>query len=92
MEAVDWNIVILFGDGLVLGLGIESSGLAAWMGDQISATFGTIGLLTNSSAIFAISAIMGFVISYSASNTASAVITCPLNAVKEYPERVEQEE
>jgi sodium-dependent dicarboxylate transporter 2/3/5 len=80
VNAVDWNIVILFGGGLVLGLGIESSGLAAWMGDQISANFGTTGLLSNSSAIFAISAIMGFAMSYSASNTASAVITCPLAA------------
>ena len=26
-KAVDWNIVILFGGGLALGLGIESSGL-----------------------------------------------------------------
>jgi solute carrier family 13 (sodium-dependent dicarboxylate transporter), member 2/3/5 len=41
---------------------------------------GTTGLLSNSSAIFAISAIMGFAMSYSASNTASAVITCPLAA------------
>jgi solute carrier family 13 (sodium-dependent dicarboxylate transporter), member 2/3/5 len=28
LKAIDWNIVFLFGGGLVLGLGIESSGLA----------------------------------------------------------------
>jgi sodium-dependent dicarboxylate transporter 2/3/5 len=31
-------------------------------------------------AIFAISTILGFILSYAASNTASAVITCPIAA------------
>jgi solute carrier family 13 (sodium-dependent dicarboxylate transporter), member 2/3/5 len=77
LKAIDWNIVFLFGGGLVLGLGIESSGLALWIGNQISASAGA-NLTTPS--IFAISAILGFILSYAASNTASAVIACPIAA------------
>jgi solute carrier family 13 (sodium-dependent dicarboxylate transporter), member 2/3/5 len=77
IKAVDWNIVALFGGGLVLGLGMESSGLATWIGNEISSIMGS---QLNSYSVFAISAIIGFVMSYSASNTASAVITCPIAA------------
>ena len=76
-RAVDWNIVILFGGGLVLGLGIESSGLASWIGIELSSNFGTE---FTSWSIFGISAILGFIMSYATSNTASAVIVCPLAA------------
>jgi solute carrier family 13 (sodium-dependent dicarboxylate transporter), member 2/3/5 len=77
LKAIDWNIIFLFGGGLVLGLGIESSGLASLMGNIISQSAGSN--LTEWS-IFAISAVMGFVMSYAASNTASAVIMCPIAA------------
>lgn len=76
-KAIDWNVIILFGGGLTLGLGIESSGLADWISFIISSSLG--GESTPWS-VFALSAIMGFSISYVASNTASAVITCPLAA------------
>jgi di/tricarboxylate transporter len=39
-----------------------------------------MGSELNSYSIFAASAIIGFVMSYSASNTASAVIACPIAA------------
>ena len=77
LKAIDWNIVFLFGGGLVLGLGIESSGLALWIGNQISVSAGDN---LTSLSIFAISAILGFILSYAASNTASAVIACPIAA------------
>ena len=77
LKAIDWNIVFLFGGGLVLGLGIESSGLALWIGNQISAS---AGANLTALSIFAISAILGFILSYAASNTASAVIACPIAA------------
>jgi solute carrier family 13 (sodium-dependent dicarboxylate transporter), member 2/3/5 len=77
IKAVDWNIVALFGGGLVLGLGMETSGLATWIGNEISSSMGS---QFNSYSVFAISAIIGFIMSYSASNTASAVITCPIAA------------
>ncbi|HEY7569813.1 MAG TPA: SLC13 family permease [Nitrososphaeraceae archaeon] len=76
-RSVDWNVVILFGGGLVLGLGVESSGLASWIALELSSNFGTE---FTSWSIFGISAILGFVMSYAASNTASAVIVCPLAA------------
>jgi solute carrier family 13 (sodium-dependent dicarboxylate transporter), member 2/3/5 len=77
LKAIDWNILFLFGGGLVLGLGIEHSGLASLMGNIIAQSAGS-----NISAwgIFAISAIMSFMLSYTASNTASAVIMCPIAA------------
>jgi sodium-dependent dicarboxylate transporter 2/3/5 len=74
-----WNVIILFTGGLTLGLGIESSGLADWISIIISSGLGE----SNESTpliIFVLSAVMGFSISYIASNTASAVITCPLAA------------
>jgi solute carrier family 13 (sodium-dependent dicarboxylate transporter), member 2/3/5 len=77
LKAIDWNIVFLFGGGLVLGLGIESSGLALWIGNQIS---DNVGANFTASSIFAIGAILGFILSYAASNTASALITCPIAA------------
>lgn len=77
-KAVDWNVVLLFGGGLVLGAGMEASGLAGWMGSQISEMIGGSG--AGAWAIFAASALMGFAVSYAASNTAAAVITCPIAA------------
>jgi sodium-dependent dicarboxylate transporter 2/3/5 len=77
LKAIDWNIVFLFGGGLVLGLGIESSGLALWIGNQILVS---AGANLTALSIFAISAILGFILSYAASNTASAVIACPIAA------------
>lgn len=92
-RAVDWNIVLLFGGGLALGMGMEASGLADWIGAQLSSsliagaattTAAAAAVAANNSymawAVFAISAIMGFSLSYAASNTASAVITCPIAA------------
>ena len=78
MRSVDWNIVMLFGGGLALGMGIEVSGLADWIGDQLSLLIG--GTEVTPFVVFAVSAVMAFVISYAASNTASAVITCPIAA------------
>jgi sodium-dependent dicarboxylate transporter 2/3/5 len=78
MRSVDWNIVMLFGGGLALGMGLEVSGLADWIGDQLSLLIG--GTDVTPFVVFAASAVMAFVISYAASNTASAVITCPIAA------------
>src|SRR3989304_4826262 len=32
LHAIDWNIIFLFGGGIALGLGLERSGFAAWLG------------------------------------------------------------
>lgn len=34
-RSVDWNVIILFGGGLVLGIGIADSGLALMISSQI---------------------------------------------------------
>lgn len=77
LKSIDWKIIFLFGWGLVLGLGIEASGLATLLGDLISAN---VGILSTEWGIFASSAMMAFLISCVASNTTSAVIVCPIAA------------
>jgi solute carrier family 13 (sodium-dependent dicarboxylate transporter), member 2/3/5 len=59
-------------------MGLEVSGLADWIGDQLSLLIG--GTEVTPFVVFAVSAVMAFVISYAAFNTASAVITCPIAA------------
>jgi sodium-dependent dicarboxylate transporter 2/3/5 len=78
MRAVDWNIVMLFGGGLAPRMGMEASGLADWIDIQISSLIS--GREVTALVVFTASAAMAFVISYAASNTASAVITCPIAA------------
>jgi len=76
-RGIDWNVVFLFGGGIALGLGLESSGFAAWLADQVSSSLGD-----NPSAwtIFAVSVLLGFALTYAASNTAAALISCPIAA------------
>ena len=76
-RGIDWNVVFLFGGGIALGLGLEASGFADWLAGQVSA-----GLGANPSAwaIFAVSCLLGFALTYAASNTAAALISCPIAA------------
>jgi sodium-dependent dicarboxylate transporter 2/3/5 len=76
-RGIDWNVVFLFGGGIALGLGLESSGFAHWLAGQVSLSLGA-----NPSAwsIFAVSCLLGFALTYAASNTAAALITCPIAA------------
>ncbi len=77
VDGIDWNVVFLFGGGIALGLGLESSGFARWLASSVAA-----GLGGSASAwtIFAVSALLGFLLSYVASNTAAALIACPIAA------------
>jgi len=76
-RGIDWNVVFLFGGGIALGLGLESSGFADWLAAEVGSSLGA-----NPSAwsIFAVSCLLGFVLTYAASNTAAALITCPIAA------------
>ena len=76
-RGIDWNVVFLFGGGISLGIGLEYSGFAHWLASGVGSALGS-----NSSAwtIFAVSCLLGFVLSYAASNTAAALITCPIAA------------
>ncbi|MDQ4056102.1 MAG: hypothetical protein M3156_01645 [Thermoproteota archaeon] len=41
-KAIDWNMVLLFGDGsLILSLGIETRVLVSWIGTQVSYNIGS---------------------------------------------------
>lgn len=77
VEGVDWNVVFLFGGGIALGIGLEASGFAQWIATGVAASVGP-----NASAwmIFAVSSLIGFALSYAASNTAAALISCPIAA------------
>jgi sodium-dependent dicarboxylate transporter 2/3/5 len=76
-RGIDWNIVFLFGGGIALGLGLEASGFADWLGGQVAAS---LGENPGEWAIFAVSCLLGFGLTYAASNTAAAIISCPIAA------------
>jgi len=77
VDGIDWNVVFLFGGGIALGLGLESSGFARWLANGVAAGLGSAA---SAWTIFAVSALLGFALSYAASNTAAALIGCPIAA------------
>ena len=76
-RGIDWNVIFLFGGGIALGLGLDHSGFAQWLADSVQ---GSLGANPSEWTIFAVSCILGFVMSYAASNTAAALISCPIAA------------
>lgn len=75
LDGIDWSVIFLFGGGLALGSGIERSGLANWLVELISRTLGSA---VRGEVLFAICAVTAFLISFPASNTASALIVGPM--------------
>ncbi|RLF03356.1 MAG: hypothetical protein DRJ59_00885 [Thermoprotei archaeon] len=76
-EGIDWNVVFLFGGGIVLGTGLKNSGFAKWIALMLTEqTMWSLNIWT----ISMLSGIMAFLITYPASNTASSLIACPLAA------------
>jgi len=76
-RGIDWNVVFLFGGGIALGLGLESSGFAGWLAEIVR---GSLGDSPSPWSIYAVSCLLGFALTYAASNTAAALITCPIAA------------
>jgi len=76
-KGIDWNVVFLFGGGIALGLGLESSGFASWLATGVQSS---LGAHPSGFIIFAVSCFLGFVLTYAASNTAAALISCPIAA------------
>lgn len=76
-RGIDWNVVFLFGGGIALGLGLESSGFADWLATGVA---NSLGPNPSAFVIFAVSCVLGFVLTYAASNTAAALISCPIAA------------
>jgi len=70
-----WGVVLLFGGGLSLARGFETSGLAGWIGDQVSNFSGlpTIGLVAVVATLFVF-------LSELTSNTAIATMGMPVMA------------
>ena len=74
-EGIDWNVVFMFGGGLAMGTALDASGFSRWVALTISRA-GALDTFTLS----AVAALLGFIITFPASNTAAAMITAPLVA------------
>ncbi|WP_447529503.1 SLC13 family permease [Vreelandella sp. TE19] len=72
---VPWGILLLFGGGLAIAAGFNSSGLAAWMGDQMSVLEGANFLL-----VILLSTAMVLYLTEITSNTATATMILPVLA------------
>jgi len=70
---IRWDVLLLFGGGLALAGAIDSSGLAAWIGDQLTG----LQLLPLVLLLLAVGALMVFV-GELASNTAMAAVFLPV--------------
>lgn len=75
MRSLQWDVLILLAGGLSLGVGIETSGLAAWMGDQVT------GIDTPPWALTLILCWVAAIASNLMSNTAAANILLPIGLV-----------
>ena len=76
-RGIDWNVVFLFGGGIALGIGLSASGFADWLAGGVT---GMMGPDPGAWTIFAVSCLLGFILTYAASNTAAALISCPIAA------------
>ncbi|MCD6369320.1 MAG: DASS family sodium-coupled anion symporter [Thermoproteales archaeon] len=75
---IDWNVIFLFGGGIAMGKALEQSGFSQWLVLIITQLGGE--WIKNPWVISALSAFLGFLITYPASNTVSSLIACPLAA------------
>lgn len=75
---IDWNVIFLFGGGIAMGRALEQSGFSEWLTLLITNLGGE--WIKNPWVISALSAFLGFLITYPASNTVSSLIVCPLAA------------
>ncbi|AKG38347.1 hypothetical protein MA03_02370 [Infirmifilum uzonense] len=74
-SGIDWNVIFMFGGGIAMGYALDSSGFSNWLALMIS-KLGTLDIYSLS----AVAALIGFAITFPASNTAAAIITVPLVA------------
>ncbi|MCS7103201.1 MAG: DASS family sodium-coupled anion symporter, partial [Candidatus Korarchaeum sp.] len=73
-SGIDWNVIFLFGGGIAMGKGLDWSGFSRWLALIIT----NAGFELNEFTLSAIGALMGFAITFPASNTASAMISIPV--------------
>ena len=74
-ERLPWGVLILLGGGLALAEGVEKTGLAAWLGSQLS----SLGQLSPLSVIFLVTLLTAWVTEF-ASNTATTTLMMPILA------------
>ena len=74
-ERLPWGVLILLGGGLALAAGVEKTGLASWLGSQLS----LVGSLPSLSVIFAVTLLTTWVTEF-ASNTATTTLMMPVLA------------
>lgn len=75
VEGIDWNVVFMFGGGLAMGLALDSSGFSRWIALALSSS-----TVLDVSSLTLIGALLGFLITFPASNTAAALVSVPLIA------------
>lgn len=75
-KGIDWNVVFLFGGGLAMGRALDGGGFSRWLALLITNS----GIELNAYSLSAIGALVGFAITFPASNTAAAVVSTPLIA------------
>ncbi len=76
LQDVPWGILLLFGGGLALSMGIETSGLASWLADRLSILEGASMLLV----LFVIITVVIFLTEVT-SNTSTATIFVPIAGI-----------
>jgi sodium-dependent dicarboxylate transporter 2/3/5 len=74
-ERLPWGVLILLGGGLALAAGVEKSGLASWLGSQLS----LVGNLSVLGGIFLVTLLTAWVTEF-ASNTATTTLLLPVLA------------
>ncbi|MBM4256497.1 MAG: DASS family sodium-coupled anion symporter [Deltaproteobacteria bacterium] len=74
-ERLPWGVLILLGGGLALAEGVEKTGLASWLGGQLS----SLGQLSPLSVIFSVTLLTAWVTEF-ASNTATTTLIMPILA------------
>ena len=74
-RTIPWDVLLLFGGGLSLAAAMESTGLAKWLGDHLTALGGLPSL-----ALYLGLAVFVLVLSELASNTAVATMMMPIVA------------
>ncbi len=73
-RTISWDIFLVIGAGLALGEGLQESGAAQWMADQITSATGDFHILV----IMLIVGAVSVVLSNFMSNTATAAILAPV--------------
>lgn len=71
---IDWGTILLFGEGIIIGSLLESTGLAATIGEAASAGLGLDSIFL----ITAFGVVLAILISETTSNTASAAVVVPI--------------